>query len=181
MDDDVFLAFDLAPVGLVLSENRTVRTCNNSFCELVGHPKSALIGQRFLQLYSTESEFHQIRDVGLSVLSQGLVYRDERMLRHADGQRIWCRFRARSLTPDSPLRRVIMSFAPLDTPLGMPQLTPRERDVVSWLARGKTSKEIARILGLSPRTIEDVRARLLRKFKVRNIATLLARLGDKGP
>jgi DNA-binding CsgD family transcriptional regulator len=45
-----------------------------------------------------------------------------------------------------------------------------------WLSRGYTSKEIAKVLNLSPRTIEDVRARLLRKFKVKNVAVLLSRL-----
>ncbi|MGR3586772.1 MAG: LuxR C-terminal-related transcriptional regulator, partial [Pseudooceanicola nanhaiensis] len=59
-------------------------------------------------------------------------------------------------------------------------LTPRERDVVSGLAHGRTSKEIARHLGLSPRTIEDVRARLLRKFEVRNVTELLTRLTGPG-
>jgi DNA-binding NarL/FixJ family response regulator len=52
--------------------------------------------------------------------------------------------------------------------------------VVSGLAHGRTSKEIARHLGLSPRTIEDVRARLLRKFEVRNVTELLTRLTGPG-
>lgn len=35
-----------------------------------------------------------------------------------------------------------------------PRLSPREREVVSWLASGKTADDIACILGLSPRTVE---------------------------
>lgn len=54
-----------------------------------------------------------------------------------------------------------------------------------WLSRGRTSKEIAQVLELSPRTIEDVRARLLKKFEVKNVAVLLARLsgfnGERDP
>jgi DNA-binding NarL/FixJ family response regulator len=34
------------------------------------------------------------------------------------------------------------------------QLTPRQRDVVRLLAEGRTMKEIAAALGLSPRTVE---------------------------
>ena len=34
------------------------------------------------------------------------------------------------------------------------RLSPREREVVSWLANGKTAEEIASILDLSPRTVE---------------------------
>ena len=33
------------------------------------------------------------------------------------------------------------------------QLTPRELDVLTWLARGKTNRDIAEILGMSPRTV----------------------------
>jgi len=33
------------------------------------------------------------------------------------------------------------------------QLTPREAEVLSWLAKGKTNRDIAEILGMSPRTV----------------------------
>ncbi|MGB4345873.1 MAG: LuxR C-terminal-related transcriptional regulator, partial [Burkholderiaceae bacterium] len=33
------------------------------------------------------------------------------------------------------------------------QLTPRETDVLAWLAKGKTNRDIAEILGMSPRTV----------------------------
>ena len=52
----------------------------------------------------------------------------------------------------------------------------REREVVTQLAHGLTSKQIARELGLSPRTVEMHRARLLRKLGVRSTTQLLAHL-----
>jgi DNA-binding CsgD family transcriptional regulator len=70
----------------------------------------------------------------------------------------------------------VLSFALIEDKNSGPQLTNREREVLLLLSQGKTSKEIARDLGLSPRTIEDVRARLLKKFQVKNVAVLLARL-----
>ena len=33
------------------------------------------------------------------------------------------------------------------------QLTPREAEVLAWLAKGKTNRDIAEILGMSPRTV----------------------------
>ncbi len=33
------------------------------------------------------------------------------------------------------------------------QLTPRELEVLSWIAKGKTNRDIAEILGMSPRTV----------------------------
>jgi len=179
MTDLAHLAFDAAPVGLVLTEERTIRACNAMFAEMAGYRMDALIDRSFRILYASQQEFDSIRDIGLEPLRRDGAYSDERLLRRADGGALWCRFRARTLTPDDPLARVVMSFAPI-TAREAPPLTARERDVVSGLARGHTSKEIARTLGLSPRTIEDVRARLLKKFKVRNAALLLSRLSDLG-
>lgn len=174
------LAFDHAPVGIVMTSHRVIDSCNATFCRISGYAAGELLGQSFRLLYGSEAEFIQIRDIGLEPLRRSGDYADERILRHAGGHAIWCRFRARTLTPDDPLARIVMSFAPIAPRSDGPALTPRERQVVSWLARGKTSKEIAQILGLSPRTIEDVRARLLKKFGVRNAALLLARLSDLG-
>lgn len=178
--DPTRLAFEHAPIGIVMTRHRVIESCNTTFCRLSGYAADHLLGESFRMLYGSDAEFIQIRDIGLEPLRRSGDYANERMLRHADGHAIWCRFRARTLTPEDPLARIVMSFAPI-TPRGDgPALTPRERQVVTWLARGKTSKEIALILGLSPRTIEDVRARLLKKFGVRNAALLLARLSDLG-
>jgi DNA-binding NarL/FixJ family response regulator len=51
-------------------------------------------------------------------------------------------------------------------------LTPRERDVLIEIARGRTNKEIAGTLGLSVRTIESHRESLLKKLGVRGTAGL---------
>ena len=39
------------------------------------------------------------------------------------------------------------------TPMAQFSLTPRENDVLGWLAKGKTNRDIAEILGMSPRTV----------------------------
>ncbi len=176
MEDLEQLAFDNAPMGLALTEQRVIRSCNETFAKMFGYEKTDLIGESFRLLYGTDQEFQQVRDIGLEPLRQSLPYSDERLMRCADGNRIWCRFRARTLTPADPLALTVLSFALIESTETGPQLTPREREVLLLLSQGKTSKEIARDLGLSPRTIEDVRARLLKKFQVKNVAVLLARL-----
>jgi RNA polymerase sigma factor (sigma-70 family) len=45
-------------------------------------------------------------------------------------------------------------------------LSPREREVMELVVDGKTTKEVSRLLGLSPKTVEIHRANLLRKMKV---------------
>jgi PAS domain S-box-containing protein len=176
MNDLDQLAFDHAPMGLALTENRIIKTCNETFAGMFDYEKSALIGQSFRQLYGSDQEFHHIRDIGLEPLRRSLPYTDERLMRRSDGSMIWCRFRARTLTPKKPLERIVLSFALIENTSSGPQLTPREREVLLLLSKGQTSKEIARVLDLSPRTVEDVRARLLKKFQVKNVAVLLARL-----
>jgi two-component system response regulator FixJ len=42
-------------------------------------------------------------------------------------------------------------------------LTPRERVVLGQIARGASSKEAGRALGISPRTIEFHRANIMQK------------------
>jgi FixJ family two-component response regulator len=52
-------------------------------------------------------------------------------------------------------------------------LTERERDVLDQLLAGKSSKEIARALAISPRTVEAHRRNLLRKFGVGSAKELM--------
>ena len=51
-------------------------------------------------------------------------------------------------------------------------LTPRERDVMNYVALGKANKVIAAELGVSQRTIEAHRARIFQKMQVKNAVEL---------
>jgi len=180
MDDLTQLAFDHAPVGLVLTENRIIKSCNQTFAELFGYTVAELVNQSFRMLYETRKEFDEIRDIGLAPLRETGDYTDERLMLHRDGTMFWCRFRAHTLTPDDPLGRTVLTFTDISETHQPFSLTPRERQVVLLLRKGMTSKEIARSLSISPRTVEDHRARLLSKFEVKNVAELLARLVGTG-
>jgi two-component system, LuxR family, response regulator FixJ len=70
-------------------------------------------------------------------------------------------------------------------------LSPREREVLQLLTAGKPNKAIARDLGLSPRTVEVHRARLMARLEVGSLAEAVRlavqaelgppRDGDHGP
>jgi DNA-binding CsgD family transcriptional regulator len=45
-------------------------------------------------------------------------------------------------------------------------LTPREREVLDWVAAGKTNRDVAAILGASPRTVEKHLERIFEKLGV---------------
>ena len=53
------------------------------------------------------------------------------------------------------------------------RLTDREREVMEHAVAGKHAKEIAAALGISPRTVEVHRMRIMEKLGVRNIAELV--------
>lgn len=55
------------------------------------------------------------------------------------------------------------------------KLTGREKAVLNRITRGESSKSIARILGISPRTVEFHRAKLLIKLRARNTADLVCK------
>jgi len=56
---------------------------------------------------------------------------------------------------------------------GFNQLTPREREVLQLITNGQSNKEAGRELGISPRTIEVHRARVMEKLGARNTADLM--------
>lgn len=53
------------------------------------------------------------------------------------------------------------------------RLTSREREVLDQAARGLHAKEIAVALGISPRTVEVHKTRVMEKLGVRNVAELV--------
>ena len=53
------------------------------------------------------------------------------------------------------------------------RLTAREREVLEHAARGLHAKEIAAALGISPRTVEVHKTRIMEKLDVRNVAELV--------
>jgi DNA-binding NarL/FixJ family response regulator len=52
-------------------------------------------------------------------------------------------------------------------------LTPREREVVQLLAEGKSSKEVASVLGISVKTAETHRINLMRKLDCHSVAEVV--------
>lgn len=177
MPETAELGFMLAPAALCVTRRRVVAGCNEAFAALFGHEPEALVGRSIEGLYPSAQEFRRTGQRGYPQMQRGGLYRDERLMRHRDGTLFWCRVSGRAADVRAPAREAVWMFEPLSHP-GPPteQLSPREREVVARLAQGLSSKQIARDLGLSPRTVEMHRARLLRKLGVRSTALLLAKL-----
>jgi DNA-binding CsgD family transcriptional regulator len=79
---------------------------------------------------------------------------------------------ARYLGPVGPgevmvlLRQLAPAVDPALRRLSGAALTPRETEVLSWLAKGKTNRDIGDILGMSPRTVNKHLEHIFEKLGV---------------
>jgi DNA-binding NarL/FixJ family response regulator len=73
------------------------------------------------------------------------------------------------------IRRRISRDAPPDI-----HLTPRELEILQTIDRGMSVKQTARVLSISPRTVENTQRVLYRKLGVRNRAQAVARAYELG-
>lgn len=60
-----------------------------------------------------------------------------------------------------------------DTQTILARLSEREKDVLEAMLRGQTSKEIAKVLGISPKTVDVHRANMMHKLKAATYRDLL--------
>lgn len=169
-------AFEYAPIGLVELENRVIRRCNLLFAIMFGGAEEEYRDMPLLHLYPSQADFDRIGARGLRAMRETGYYSDERIMRRRNSELFWCRVRGKSLTPDDPFRHGIWSFADISDDRPVVELTPRERDVAILTCRGLSAKEVGVELGLSYRTIEAHRARLLEKFGARKLPELVAKL-----
>ena len=178
---DYRLAFELAPVGLVLSSNRIMVDCNQRLCEMFGASREQLIGQSFRILYPSADEYERMGERLAPILNTKGVYADDRIMRRVGGrlagETFWCHVTGRALDRDEPHAAGIWSFEDLSARRPVTaDLTPREREVAAHLMEGMTSKAIGRALNISHRTVEIYRARLMRKYKASTTADLVHKL-----
>ena len=183
MDVDYQLAFDLAPVGLALSRNRTIVDCNQHLCEMFGISRVLLVGQSFQVLYPSAAEYERLGDRMRPILNAQGHYADDRVMKRASGETFWCHVSGRALNRSAPHESGIWSFEDLSARCAVnTELTPREREVAAHpiSGNGQTSKEIARTLGISHRTVEVYRARRMRKYKAATTVDLVHKLMTDG-
>lgn len=177
MDVDYRLAFELAPVGLILSRNRTMVDCNAHVCEMFGCSRELLLGQSFQLLYPSADEYERTGARIALNLNRSGTYADNRIMKRANGEVFWCHVSGRALNRDAPHESGIWSFEDLSAQRPVKaDLTGREREVAARLLEGLTSKEIGRTLEISHRTVEIYRARLMRKYNASTAADLVHKL-----
>ncbi len=178
---DYRTAFDLAPIGLVMSRQRRIVDCNRELLAIFGAAPEQLVGQSFEILYPTPAEFERTGLRIVASLDARGGYADDRVMKRIDGphrgELFWCHVAGRALDPAQPHAAGIWAFEDLSSQrrLAVP-LTAREREIAALLIDGLTSKLIGRRLAISPRTVDVYRARLMRKFGAVTTAELVNKL-----
>ena len=185
-DIDYRLAFDLNPIGLVLSDNRQIVDCNQRVCDMFGAAREQLVGQSFVVLYPSAAEYERTGERIVPIMNARGNYADDRIMKRLDGrfkgETFWCHVTGRALDRNRPLGPGIWTFEDLSERRPVTAaLTPREREVATLLTGGQTSKEIGRTLGVSHRTVEVYRARLMKVYKAGTTAELVNKLLAGGP
>jgi len=178
---DYRLAFDLAPLGLALSRQRTIVDCNLALCEMFGTAREQLVGQSFQVLYPSAEEYERTGARIAPILGRDGSYADERIMKRVDGrfkgETFWCHVTGRALRREVPHEAGIWSFEDLSSRRAVKaELTGREREVAAFLMNGMSSKEIGKALGISHRTVEIYRARLMRKYQADRALDLVHKL-----
>lgn len=174
---DYEMIFQHAPVGMCVSVDRVIQTCNGALAAMFGYADGKLDGQSFSILYPTMDEFLRTGDRIIPIMNARGRYSDERIMRRFTGELFWCHVTGRALNPLEPLGAGVWTFEDVSEKRPVTaELTPREREIAALLVEGKTSKVIARETDLSPRTVEMHRASLMRKFAASTSSELVNKL-----
>jgi len=174
---DYRTAFEFAPIGLVLSRHRLMIDCNRAALAMFRAEREQLIGQSFRVLYPTQGEYERTGERIIASLDTNGRYADERVMRRVDGELFWCHVWGHALDTADPHAAGIWSFEDLSSRRSLKlEFTPREREIAALLIEGLTSKMVGKRLGISPRTVDVYRARLMRKVGASTTAELVHKL-----
>lgn len=181
---DFRATFESAPIGMLVMQRDTIVAVNRALCAMFRTSETALLGQPFGALFPDGDALDAIRPAIDEAVGRVGQYREHRLLRQ----------RALPGADEPELIQVSLQYLHLDAEHllvicaaddlarapagGHADLTPRERDVAMLLRKRYTAKEIGKCLGISHRTVEVHRSRLMRKYGVNSAAALLRCLLD---
>lgn len=171
------LAFEESPAAQVITNDRRILRCNKAFGTLFGYPLEELENELILKLYPTTADYRDIGERCLKALRVSTSYEDERFMQNKDGQIFWARARGVTLTPERPFKLMIWTFDRIrHNETKTTELTPREKEISGFIVNGLTCKETAQALGISHRTVEVHRARVMKKLGAKNTAELVSKI-----
>lgn len=175
------LGFQNAPDATLVLVERVIIRASLMVETVFGWTPQELEGRSMHCLYPGQTDFDLVGKRACKALRERPFYKDERFMRRKDGRIVWMEGRGRTMDQHDPHRLAIWTYRPLESAVGAASLlTATEKRIAGYLVNGFTSKEIAKSLDCSPRTVEVHRANMIRKMGVRNSFELVRRLLDIG-
>jgi PAS domain S-box-containing protein len=186
-----------APLGYcTLREQGAILECNHTFEALLGESHGSLIGQQLTKFIDRDDQdiYYQNRkkflESGVSdVCEMRMRKKGEGTFRvhlkassaqDAAGRQVSLVVITSMLTLDQTLRGESAVHALKDSSQGYPSagrpgpgLSRREREVLYLVGRGQKSREIAEALGISSRTVDSHRQKIMEKLGISNAAGLV--------
>ncbi|WP_317923277.1 MULTISPECIES: LuxR C-terminal-related transcriptional regulator [unclassified Cupriavidus] len=186
-------AFAHMPAAMMITRQRIITDCNLAFVLMFRAKREQLVGQSVRVLYPNQVDFERFGKRVIPILAQHGRFTDSRLMKRLDDELFWVNVAGASEYRDDPYAEALWMFAEMADDDGVPvgakakgvwqidsqarsAMTRRERDVATLLIDSKTAKEIGKSLGISPRTVEIYRSRLLRKFNVPSTPELIEKL-----
>jgi len=174
-DDDLLrVVFDSAPGGMVIT-NRAgkVTRVNHAFADMLGYTAAELRGKSVADITedgNAAALMDELLSHGRQEVSSNRCYRTK------SGATVRTRERS-ALRPDASSEpRFVITHVDRVTeaesdPLG--SLSRREREVLTRVIAGRTSKEIAARLGIAPASVDTYRSRIMLKLGIRDLPGLV--------
>jgi PAS domain S-box-containing protein len=171
--------FAHVPVALMVTRQRVISACNRQLLDMFRATSDALIGQTVRILYPNDVAFERFGARVIPALKKFGRITEPRAMQRTDGELFWVNVTGVSEHRDDPYREALWFFSEMDVTASLSggassankliaeaknSMTKRERDVAALLIQKQTAKEIGIALGISPRTVEVFRGKLLKKF-----------------
>ncbi len=172
MDEITEFIVQHAPIGLVASRYRLIEKCSPQFARMFGYAPEELAGKSLAVLYPSTKEFIDIGHLGWGQMKETRRYSDNRIMKRRDGSQFWCQVHGLSTTKEDPFAHCVWSFVDLSHQRPVVKLTRRERQIAMLIVEGLTNKQIGQRLGISHRTIEAHRSRMMEKVGAKTTAEL---------
>jgi len=166
------------PIAVIIAKHRKITLCNACALEMFRASSELVLGASFEVLYPERKDFEVAAQYFGPLLSRHASFQENRLMRRLDGTHFWATVRGYVFNPQAPyeLATWVFTDVPDDEQAYRGQsvvLTARERDVAALMVDGLTSKEAARRLNISPRTVDIHRCNLLKKYGVNTTAELV--------
>ncbi|RRH99663.1 PAS domain S-box protein [Mesorhizobium tamadayense] len=171
------IGFLHAPDATLVLSNRVILRASHRVQSVFGWSIREVEGQSMRILYPGQTDYEVIGEKARRSMQSDPVYRDARFMRRKDGEVVWMEAYGAALDQHDPQELAIWSYRPVAAEHSHGHgLTAAEARIARYLVNGFTSKEMARSIGCSPRTVEVHRANMIAKVGVRNTSELVARL-----